>query len=73
MAIEPLPETTPPCEEITPDPLAMNGVSDPPLADGAERPVGLPEFIQRLASFGLGAARNLLTQARPPAKRRSRT
>jgi hypothetical protein len=48
-------------------------VSDPPLSAGAERPVELSEFIQRLASFGLGAARNLLTQARPPAKRGSRT
>jgi hypothetical protein len=71
MAIEPLPETTPPCE-ISPDQPA-NGVSDPPLSAGAERPVELSEFIQRLASFGLGAARNLLTQARPPAKRGSRT
>jgi hypothetical protein len=72
MAIEPLPETTPPCEEIRPDQPAK-GVSDPPLSDGSERPVELSEFIQRLASFGLGAARDLLTQARQPAKRRSRT
>ena len=69
MAIEPLPETTPPCEAISPDQPA-NGVSNPPLS---ERPVELSEFIQRLASFGLGAARDLLTQARQPAKRRSRT
>ena len=72
MAIEPLPETTPPCEEITPD-QPSSGVRAPTLPDGPERPVELSEFIQRLASFGLGAARDLLTQARPPAKRRSRT
>jgi hypothetical protein len=72
MAIEPLPETTPPCEEIGPDqPVA--GVSDPTPSDGAELPVELSEFSQRLASFGLGEAPDLLTEARPPAKRRSRT
>ena len=73
MAIEPLPETTPPREEISPDQPA-NGVSDPTLSDAAELPVELSEFSQRLASFGLGEAPDpLLTEARPPAKRRSRT
>jgi hypothetical protein len=79
MAIEPLPETTPPCEEISPDQPA-NGVTDPTLSDAAERPVELSKFSQRLArfsqrlaSFGLGEAPDLLTEARPPAKRRSRT
>jgi hypothetical protein len=73
MAIEPLPETTPPCEETGPDQPA-HGVSDPTLSVAAERPVELSEFSQRLASFGLGEAPDpLLTEARPPAKRRSRT
>jgi hypothetical protein len=73
MAIEPLPEATPPYEETSADQPAR-GVSDPPLSDAAERPVELSEFSQRLASFGLGEAPDpLLTEARPPAKRRSRT
>jgi hypothetical protein len=73
MAIEPLPETTPPREEISPDQPA-NGVGDSTLSDGAERPVELSEFSQRLASFGLGEAPDpLLTDARPPVKRRART
>jgi hypothetical protein len=73
MAIEPLPETTPPCEETSSD-QPSDGVSDPPLSDAAELPVELSEFSQRLASFGLGEAPDpLLTEARPPAKRRSRT
>jgi hypothetical protein len=72
MAIEPLPETTPPCEETGPNQSA-NGVSDPALDDAAELPVELSEFSQRLASFGLGEAPDLLTEAGPPAKRRART
>ena len=73
MAIEPLPETTPPREEISPDQPA-NGVSNPPLSDGAKRPVELSKFSQWLASFGLGEAPDpLLTEARPPVKRRART
>ena len=73
MALEPLPETTPPCEKTSSHQLA-NGVTDPTLSDAAERPVELSDFSQRLASFGLGEAPDpLLTEARPPAKRRSRT
>jgi hypothetical protein len=69
MAIEPLPETTPPSEAEP-----TNGASDPASSDGTELPVELSEFSQRLASFGLGEAPDpLLTEARPPAKRRSRT
>jgi hypothetical protein len=72
MDLEPLPETTPPYEEIAPDQPAT-GVSDPTLSDAAERPVELSDFSQRLASFGLGEAPDpLLTEARLPAKRRSR-
>ncbi len=37
----------------------------------AELPVDLSQFSQRLASFGLGESPDpLLTEARPPAKRR---
>jgi hypothetical protein len=72
MALEPLPETTPPCKETSPHQLA-NGVTNPTLSDAAERPVELSDFSQRLASFGLGETPDLLTEARPPAKRRSRT
>ena len=73
MAIEPLPETTPPREEISPDQPA-NGVSDPALSDGGKRPVELSKFSQWLASFGLGEAPDpLLTEASPPVKRRART
>ena len=39
---------------------------------GAELPVELSEFSQRLASFGLGEAPDpLLTESGPPSKRRS--
>ena len=73
MAIEPLPKTTPPPEELSPD-QPVNGVGDPTSSDGTERPVELSEFSQRLASFGLGEAPDtLLTDARPPVKRRART
>ncbi len=38
---------------------------------GTELPVELSEFSQRLASFGLGEAPDpLLTESRPPSKRR---
>ena len=40
-------------------------------AGAAELPVELSEFSQRLASFGLGEAPDpLLTETRPPSKRR---
>jgi hypothetical protein len=72
MAIEPLPEITPPCEETEPTRSASGG-SDSVRSDEAELPEELSEFSQRLASFGLGEAPDpLLTEARPPAKRRSR-
>lgn len=61
MPSEPLPEVPPPDGvQATPDP-----------SDEAELPVELSEFSQRLASFGLGETPDpLLTEARPPAKRR---
>lgn len=40
---------------------------------GAELPVELSQFSQRLASFGLGESPDpLLTESRPPSKRRPR-
>jgi hypothetical protein len=62
MPSEPLPDV-PPADE-----------GDVKSSDAAERPAELSEFSQRLASFGLGEAPDpLLTEARPPSKRRSRT
>jgi len=47
--------------------------TDDPGASGAELPGELSEFSQRLASFGLGEAPDpLLTESRPPGKRRRR-
>jgi hypothetical protein len=70
MAIEPLPDRSPPCQEPDAD-EPVNGIHEP--APEAELPVELSEFSQRLASFGLGEAPDpLLTEARPPAKRRPR-
>ena len=51
--------------EDTSDPNAPKGTS--------ELPVDLSQFSRRLASFGLGEAPDpLLTEARPPSKRRPR-
>jgi hypothetical protein len=62
MPSEPLPDV-PPAEEATPDPEPM---------EADELPVDLSEFSQRLASFGLGETPDaLLTEGRPPLKRRS--
>jgi hypothetical protein len=62
MPSEPLPDV-PPAEE-----------GDVKSSDAAKRPAELSEFSQRLASFGLGEAPDpLLTEARPPSKRRSRS
>jgi hypothetical protein len=61
MPSEPLPDV-PPAEQVPADPEPL---------DADELPVELSEFSQRLASFGLGEAPDpLLTDARPPAKRR---
>ena len=63
MPSEPLPDTVP-------EPQGVNENA----SDAAELPVELSEFTQRLASFGLGETPDpLLTEARPPKKRRSRT
>jgi hypothetical protein len=64
MPSEPLPDTS----------RLDEAVNDPNTSDLAGLPVELSEFSQRLASFGLGEAPDpLLTEARPPKKRRSRT
>ena len=61
MPIEPLPDVPPASEDQ----------GDLKTTEGAELPVELSEFSQRLASFGLGEAPDpLLTDSRPPAKRR---
>ena len=58
--------------EPQPDGLAHEENQDPAnQPDSTELPEELSEFSQRLASFGLGEAPDpLLTEARPPAKRR---
>jgi hypothetical protein len=62
MPSEPLPDV-PPAEEATAAPEPM---------EADELPVELSEFSQRLASFGLGETPDpLLTEGRPPLKRRS--
>lgn len=64
MPSEPLPDTPPPAE----------GTRKPESTDAAELPLELSEFSQRLASFGLGESPDpLLTEARPPSVRRSRS
>jgi hypothetical protein len=64
MPSEPLPDTS----------RLDEAVNAPNTSDPAGLPVELSEFSQRLASFGLGEAPDpLLTEARPPKKRRSRT
>jgi hypothetical protein len=71
MPSEPLPET-PPNEEGLGSVDTGEVVSHPEAAEAAELPIELSEFSQRLASFGLGEAPDpLLTEARPPSKRRS--
>ena len=52
-------------------PPAEDGPATADLSSESELPVDLSEFTQRLASFGLGEAPDpLLTDDRPPAKRR---
>jgi hypothetical protein len=61
MPTEPLPDVPP----------ADQDQDDLKPSEQAELPVDLSEFSQRLASFGLGESPDpLLTDARPPAKRR---
>ena len=61
MPSEPQPDVPPPEEG--------QGTATP--SEPSELPVDLSDFTQRLASFGLGETPDpLLTDARPPAKRR---
>jgi hypothetical protein len=72
MPSDPLPDVPPPSESL--GSVETGEVAgDPKVSDPAELPVELSEFSQRLASFGLGEAPDpLLTEARPPSKRRPR-
>ena len=57
--------------EPLPDSPPVDEGRDSKPSDAAELPIELSEFSQRLASFGLGETPDpLLTDARPPAKRR---
>ena len=78
MPSEPLHETPHPDGVLRPnDILGSSETSDPTEAPGAGAPATLPvelsQFSQRLASFGLGETPDpLLTESRPPSKRRPR-
>lgn len=63
-----------PSEPLSDTPPASDGDPTPGSPDSATLPVDLSEFSQRLASFGLGETPDpLLTESRPPAKRRLST
>lgn len=71
MPSESLHDTPPPHNMISPCEKADH-VEDPNAASPAKLPVELSQFSQRLASFGLGETPDpLLTESRPPSKRRS--
>lgn len=56
-----------------PDVVGSSEKTEDAGTSGAELPVELSQFSQRLASFGLGEAPDpLLTESRPPSKRRPR-
>lgn len=65
---------TPAPRDIVDSAPKSEGSSDPSTLEPAtELPSELSEFSQRLASFGLGVTPDpLLTEARPPGKRRPR-
>lgn len=68
MPSEPLNDTP-----IPPDVIDPEEKTEGAGASGTELPVELSQFSQRLASFGLGEAPDpLLTESRPPGKRRPR-
>jgi hypothetical protein len=63
-----------PSESLPDVPPTDEGQDESQPSDAAQLPVELSEFSQRLASFGLGETPDpLLTDARPPAKRRQQT
>jgi hypothetical protein len=62
-----------PSEQL-PDIPPEGASNDPLTSDTPAVPMELSEFTQRLASFGLGESPDpLLTEARPPGKRRSQS
>jgi hypothetical protein len=71
MPSESLHDTTPHDADA---PNHLGEASDVDAEEKIELPVDLSEFTQRLASFGLGEAPDpLLTESRPPSKRRRRS
>jgi hypothetical protein len=72
MPSESLPETPVPSDVV--DSPGKDEVDDPNAPESRpELPIELSQFSQRLASFGLGETPDpLLTEARPPGKRRPR-
>jgi hypothetical protein len=61
-----------PSEPLPDVPPAHENLDELKSAEGAELPVELSEFSQRLASFGLGESPDpLLTDTRPAPKRRA--
>ena len=67
MPSESFQDTPPPADVVSSPEKAEDSASD------AELPVELSQFSQRLASFGLGESPDpLLTESRPPNKRRPR-
>jgi hypothetical protein len=73
MPSESLNDTPPPHAVVGPAEKTEDVEGTNAAVAGAELPVELSEFSQRLASFGLGEAPDpLLTESRPPSKRRPR-
>jgi hypothetical protein len=71
MPSESLHDTPPPQDDLAGEPGEQ--AEDAKSGGSAELPVDLSQFSQRLASFGLGEAPDpLLTESRPPSKRRPR-
>jgi hypothetical protein len=63
---------TPPPEDLL-NAMERSCADDSSEGDPAKIPVDLSQFSQRLASFGLGESPDpLLTESRPPGKRRPR-
>ena len=73
MPSESLHDTPAPTPAVGSTEKTENTTGPNPAGVGAELPVELSEFSQRLASFGLGETPDpLLTESRPPSKRRPR-
>ena len=73
MPSESLHDTPPPSEVVGSAEKTEDAEGSNDAGAGPELPVELSQFSQRLASFGLGEAPDpLLTESRPPSKRRPR-